>query len=498
MIINKSCRIIKALAAALMAVLVFIQPISASSVGEYARQGAVVGRIMAYSPDTDTYIVYGRMSTLTDQGYRVFETGKFYKIKPNTRGAAETLPEYYGQGVKAFGNFELLRAAANQEVLLVSDVAPYDPKTDEGIIEPAYGEGIGPFEWTGFGIPSLALQGQTMEMTKATSVIDMLAEMETILLQNNRAFTIENGNPAIVDLNNQKTYSVDDIITDIYADPAQPQSYFRSKDQYRKFYRELHGFWQKHFRITDFIEQNKYSLDQASRAVKGSCYIYGLRGKYNNMLEDMPAIRPDSDKFMSIIERQPEQEFTEWASPAVFYGKIENPVAVNSLNDIIISWGEEGPEKLRLKWEEEYIGPYFPESRSLIGAIVEAAQNGHLNADNKYKQSEKWPIGWSTDDDKNAPCPIPPRINTVDYPDMTAWISGTRVLVYLIHVSPPGGEPYSYIEYLTQGKLDVNNPPPYTTIRLIGHYIAAEHIISKPAYNFMLTLLRELALKGGV
>ena len=48
-----------------------------SSSGLQSRQAAIVGKVICQSDITEQYIVYGRLSLVTSQGFRVYEAGKF-------------------------------------------------------------------------------------------------------------------------------------------------------------------------------------------------------------------------------------------------------------------------------------------------------------------------------------------------------------------------------------------------------------------------------------
>lgn len=459
-------------------------------VGEYAAKGAIVGKNLRYDVTSGTFLVYGRMSsfTQTDQGssYKVFETGKFFRVKPMTNQALEDLNNRIDQGIKAFGPYQMTHDGSNQEMLLAYEVFDYDPSSDAGIIEPAYGEEAGYWDWTGFGVSTLAYKGQMFEMKKPTTVVDNLAKLEPLLLINGRVFDINGGTPVILDESTGERFTVQDVMNALTTDPAQvaagnverpkfiPASW--SEKQYREWLKTLQEFWKKTFIEIDYLEWDQQALMESIQSVGGNYFVNGLRGKKNTCLKSVPAIRPDIDKFMKVIEAQQEQPFVKWASPAVLYGYINGVVPT------------------------EYLGPYFPSIETFIDAIGEASKKGQLipqggEDKDQYKQSERWQIGW---DSKESLCKICPPTMTKEYNKMTAWISGTRVLVYLITVYPPNGDPYSYFEHVTSGKLDEQNPPPYTTIEYIGKYIAVDYIISKPAHDFMLSVVREVAKINGI
>ena len=103
-----------------------------SSSGLQSRQAAIVGKVICKSDITEQYIVYGRLSLVTSQGFRVYEAGKFFYVTPTDQDSKRFIEQRIGQGVKAFGQLELMRGAINSEILYSNRIIEYKPEDDLG------------------------------------------------------------------------------------------------------------------------------------------------------------------------------------------------------------------------------------------------------------------------------------------------------------------------------------------------------------------------------
>lgn len=471
-----------------------------SSFGIQSRQAAVVGKVIGESDVTGYYIVYGRLSLVTSQGYRVYETGKFFYVSPTTKDSKEFIKQRVGQGIKAFGQLELVRSSVNSEVLYTNQIIPYKPEDDYGVMEPAYGA-AGPHEWIGFGVAQDQYRVSGIKVEKSTDVINTLAGFTELLLQGGRTILTDNrsGEAVFYEPKTKKVFEIKDIVSALTGTKTEFTP--NKKD----FLAPIRNFWQKYIKQNWLMERSKQAYAEMSRALKGYVFILGQLGKANNLMESVPVMRPDIDKFMTYIESRSGQGFSKWASPAVFYGRISG--TPDRYTYLLITPKEVIPEN---PWEEiEYINPtftgtYYAEDNPnlLVEHIAEIKNNNipQVNSDDPsehYRDIEKWPIGYQ------GPGSLYRGFiaeQYAHYAGQNIWMTGTRVLVYKIVSCNKDGcsVSYEHVEYGNMQEGTFGSGDNTTTVTLVGHYIKPEHIITKPQYNLLLDLIKELIFKGGV
>lgn len=472
------------------------------SSGLQSRQAAIVGKVICESDITEQYIVYGRLSLVTPQGFRVYETGKFFYVTPTDKDSKQFMKRRIGQGVKAFGQLELVRGAINSEILYSNRIIEYKPEDDLGVMEPAYGA-AGPHKWIGFGVAQDQYRTSTIRMDKSTDVIEALTEFTTPLLQGGRTIRTENKGSefeaALYEPKTKKVFELEDVVSALIGTKSE------FTPEKKDFLAPIRTFWQANIKQSWLIEKGQSAHAEMSRALRGYIFITGQSGKVNNLIEGVPVLRPDIDKFMSYIESKRGEGFSKWASPAVFYGKISG--TPDRYTYLLATPKEVIPDD---PWEEieylnpTYTGPYFAESDpgSLVEYIVEIKNNNipQIDSDDPseyYRDIEKWPIGNQSRESLY-------RGFTADqyahYAGQNVWMTGSRVLVYkIVSCSKEGcSTSYSHIEYGDMEEGTFTNGENTTTVTLVGHYIKPEHIITKPQYNLLLDLIKELVFKGGV
>ncbi len=264
-------------------------PWGSSSLGKIHRKAAVVGKVIAHSSETDSYVVYGRLSMDSGQGYRVYERRKFYRVYPRCGGTDTALSSNIGSGLKVFGTYELCTGTGNEEKLLADEASPYDPATDIRVgEEPAYGPGVGPYDWVGFGVPVITTKAFDITVNRSSDVVNTLAQMYDAVDFKTQNAGKENAGQIFKTLN--------------------PESI-----------KQLRQVWQQ-YKISWFIEKDLETLNQMRRAVGGSTYFFGLHGGTTDYIEQVPLLRPQVDSFMEAVENAGQGHFEEWACPAVFYG----------------------------------------------------------------------------------------------------------------------------------------------------------------------------------
>lgn len=467
-----------------------------------SRQGAIVGKVIGKSDITDQYIIYGRMSLLSPDGYRVYKTGKFFYIDPRTEEREKFVEERIGKGIKAFGMLEGVRQTVNMEVLYADSIIEYKPEDDAGVMEPAYGPKSGPFKWIGFGVAQKQYKVDNINFIKSTDVVNMIAHLMTPVLQNGRFLRSElkgrDYETNIYELETKKDFKLEEVVKALTTDrsPDNPLPFLPENNP--KFKQPIRLFWQTTFDQAWLLERNFTAYDQMSKSLRGFVFVLGQKGKANNLLEEVTVIRPDIDDFMKYIEDQlGDASFSEWASPAVFYGMIDG-----SPNREVFSCPTPRPIPGTMRYETpDYIGPYYPEDEpdKFIGAIVEVKEGRipKVNSDDPaahYRDIERWPIGYQGE---GSLFPGLTPWQYQQYSGQYVWMTGTRILVYEVTICGEDGCT-THIEHIEYGKLETENLPEGTTVTLIGYYIKPDHIIIKPQYNYMLNLIRELFFKGGV
>lgn len=464
----------------LLMTVFFIQPAHASG-GFQSSQAAVVGKVICQSDITEQFIIYGRLSMATSDGYKVYQTGKFFYVQPTDKISRDYLSQKINQGVKAFGTLEMVRGTS--EILYSNTINPYSPEDDKGLIEPAFGT-TGPFKWLGFGVAQDQYKTTTINLNKSTNAINTLVHFADLLP---RTIKTDSKETAFYNPITKKSFRLDEATTALCGikNDFTPDS--------PAFLAPIRNFWQANFKQSYLIEQSQKAYAQMSRAHGGFVYITGLSGRANNLMQSVPAIRPDMDKFMNLVESQSPVEFTDWATPAVFYGRISG--TPNNESYLLTT-----PRPPQIPEDEEiefitptYTGPYYSEDKpeSLIKAI-----------ETNQAISEAWPIGWQG---QGTLYPGFTPHQYAQYEGQYVWMTGTRVLVYEIitcTTNKDGEEECSTsISHVQNGNMKegtFSHGNSTTTVTLIGHYINPDHIITKQQYNYLLNLIRELIFKGGI
>ena len=490
-----------ALLIALILTLVVCQPAFASSMGDYSRTGAFVGKVITYDQQKDKYIVFGRLSLLTENGYRVYETGKFYSVCPDTKSADKLLKENIGKGIKAFGIFEAVKQTTNQETLVAKKVEKYDPSMDSGVLEPAYGPEIGPEPWIGFGVPISGGTARMMTIQNPWDFVWMAESFKRLLPNNNLILQMENKkHPETLVKNTitKETYKPEKLAELLTSEIIKTSNSQTGNTTFKKPYRQ---FWQNTFKEIYLMEKDNKAYHDILRSIKGWTFIETQKGRLNHLVEKVPVIRPEMDIFMDTVEqslKRTPDEFSKWAAPALFYGSIQ-PQYKWELD-------EDG------KWHKIYIGstytgPYYSESEQLIDTITHANKNKILPSTDNNK-IEHWKIGWEGAGGSIEGITEETALIAQIHPN---WMIGTRVLVYRITFIPNDPEAessttYEHIEYGNMKEGTFRSAGGTTIITCIGHYIKPwieqptqkiSSILSKPEYNYLLTTLRDVSLKGG-
>lgn len=417
-------------------------PWGQSSLGQLYRIAAIVGQIISYNQENDSYVVFGRLSVDDGTGYQIFEKRKFYRVYPKWGGTDTELAKMIGQGVKIFGSFECAVGVGNEEKLFAEKVTPYDPNTDiQAGMEPAFGAGIGPKAWIGYGVPVLTSKVVQMEVTKSSDVINQIVELKDILA------VPSNG---IIDA---KKYC-----RDLFNANA-------SSDRQERI-KQARNSWQKTWSPRWFLDKDLKTNSEMQRAVQGTAFIYGQSGGTNGYIDKVPVIRPDVDKFMEAIEKDFRVGFEEWAAPSVFYG------LVSKIPDELVDDNKKPKDFTKMNFTGVYYSDNNP--KAMVDAIAAAGQ-GH-----SVKTKETWRI-------ERVPVK---RITELD--NKQCWISGQRVLVYLHTYTDSKGKNHSELVEVNDGRID---DPDYS---LVDYYIIPNKIITKTDYNFMVSLIREIAMQGGM
>ena len=471
-----------------------------ASSGLQSRQAAIVGKVICKSDITEQYIVYGRLSLVTSQGFRVYEAGKFFYVTPTDQDSKRFIEQRIGQGVKAFGQLELMRGAINSEILYSNRIIEYKPEDDLGVMEPAYGA-IGPHKWIGFGVAQDQYRVSSIKLDKSTDAIKTLVNFTTPLLQEGRTIRTEHkggeAKAVFYEPKTKKVFELEDVVSALIGTKSE------FTPEKKDFLAPIRTFWQANIKQSWLIEKGQAAHAEMSRALRGYIFITGQSGKVNNLMEGVPVLRPDIDKFMSYIESKRGEGFSKWASPAVFYGKISGKP---SKYTYLLTT----PVEVESKYKDisyinpTYTGPYFAENNpeSLVEHIVEIKNDNILEIKSKdpsqnYRDIEIWPIGYPGEGSLYKGFTADQYAH---YAGQNVWMTGSRVLVYKIVSCDEEGcsTSYSHIEYGDMEEGTFTNGKNTTTVTLVGHYIKPEHIITKPQYNLLLDLIKELVFKGGV
>lgn len=335
------------------------------ALGSVNNQAAVVGKVMYYDQSSDTFTVYGRRSVLTNKGWQIVETQKFYHVLTNKTNVHGQLKARLGKGVKVFGIFQTVQGTREQN-LIAEKVTIYDPETDRVVGQAAaYGPAEGPFDWTGFGVSVYATQLAKADIEKVTDFVNLLAELRDV---------VHGGNGE---------ESENEILPDKEL-PWLMEIRFGNKSP-----DERHGriatWWRNKIQLQWLLEKDLQTLNECLNAVGGSAFYTGKLGKDTGLIETVPVNRRQIDNFMNNY-RSSGGTILE-TTKGVFFAEV-SAVTQNREKKLYAN------------------GPFFKTVPDLINGLKNLS--GH---------SESWRLeGWE-----------PSRAKVIE--GKQCWISGTKVLV---------------------------------------------------------------------
>lgn len=462
----------------------------------YFEQAAVVGKIIACDEDSGEYIVYGRLSTC--EGYngiwRVFQTGRFYEVIPLNQQIKSLLPGYIGQGVKLFGSMET--GKEGRCVLLARDLVSYEPGTDiQAGVLPAWTEGREPDQdWTGFGIQTGIYTGCLIDFNLTTELVECLVPVKQALEGEGLRLVADSVNPEAVvikDAENGSQWDEQDVARlwaqypqgETGAEPVPNSSGHNLKR--RRWLSALRSAYP--FNRVDYLISDDSGINESARAVGGYCWLYVMKGANNSYLLAIPIIRRDLDAFMSLMEDAGQgsidEEFSEWAVPALFYGQVtpqyETLTDAGGISSTVYNCAV-------------FKGYYYAsdEPRLFIEKIQAAA--GGLDSEPGQElpgSCETWRLEGI--DEQEAL-----NLNAQKY----VWLSGFRCLDYIY--SPPDGSASRLVTITRGSHRDESD------YALVDHYIMMKRqdcqgrslpsALGRPEFDFILNCLRDITDLGGI
>lgn len=345
--------------------LLTLCPDQSFALGTVNNQAAVVGKMMYHDQSTDTFTVYGRRSVLTNKGWQIVETQKFYHILTNKENIHHQLKTRLGAGVKVFGIFQTVQGTREQN-MIAEKVAFYDPQTDRTAGHAAaYGPVEGPFEWTGFGVSVYATQLAKADIEKVTDFVNLLADLRDVVHRGN----------------GEK--SKHEILPDKEL-PWLMEVHLSNKPSDER-YKIITTWWRNKIQLQWLLEKDLKTLNECRSAVGGLAFYTGKLGKDTGLIETVPVTRRQIDNFMSkhnssggtILETK----------QGVFFAEVSSVI-------------QNREKKLYAN------GPFFKTVPELISGMKSLSGN-----------SENWRLeGWE-----------PSRADVLE--GKQCWLSGTKVLV---------------------------------------------------------------------
>lgn len=334
------------------------------------RDAAVVGKVVSYDQTINAFVIYGRLSVSDGRKWKVVETRKFYRIFPKYDHITSELKARMGAGAKAFGTFQSI-PGSREDHLLVIRVDPYNPQGDPPVgLQPAYGPGIGPDPWIGFGVAVLSQHLMEFNVDNVKDFVNCLASLRDAIMDCDGERSGDEMNLGM----DMKTF-VSRLLT-----PSNPED--------RALWKRVAAAWQSHYNSKWCTEKDANALAECWKAVGGSAFFVGQKGWANNLIESVPVTRPDIDKFMS-NPRGNGDDVEE--GPAVFFASVS--AVRDRYGNITALYAS---------------GPFFTSPSALVDGIKSGTA----------EHSGTWRIeGWNRN-----------RAEVLD--GKKCWLSGSRVLVY--------------------------------------------------------------------
>lgn len=334
------------------------------------RDAAVVGKVLSYDQSSNAFVLYGRLSVSDGKRWTIVETRKFYRVFTTSLETADQLKARMGKGAKAFGAFQSI-AESREDHLLAKRIDPYDPGTDPAVgLQPAYGPGIGPDPWVGFGVAVLTQHFMEFNVDTVKDFVNCLVGLRD----------------AALGCDGEK--SGDEMRLGADVKTFASRLFAPSNAGERALRQRVAAAWQSRYNSKWCTEKDANALAECWKATGGSAFFVGQKGRSNNLIESVPVNRPDIDKFMS--------------SPGGGEDEIEDGSAVFLAS---VSADRDNHGNITALYAS---GPFFTTPSALVSGI----KNGSA------EHSGAWRVeGW----DRN-------RAGALD--GKKCWLSGERVLVY--------------------------------------------------------------------
>lgn len=224
------------------------------------NQAAIIGQVISYDAGDNSFVVFGRMSAKVGGKWQIVETRKFYRIYPSLSRVTKALDKHMNDGIKVYGAFQVASTSEEEQLLNANRTADYNPEKDAS---PAYGPGVGPFPYIGFGVAVRSQKYSTFEITGVNSFVTNLAVLRDTLLGTD----------------GEKTkLTLDGGASEIIADKSVWRSLYGSK-------------W--------YTVKNATARTEGQAAAGGTAFFVGLKGGSNGFVSSVPVLRPDIDNFMA-------------------------------------------------------------------------------------------------------------------------------------------------------------------------------------------------------
>lgn len=467
-------------------------PIFEQGGGSFMRsfeKAAVVGKIIEWNTENQSYIVYGRLSADAGTGYKVYHSGMFFVAETSNTIAKEEIERLIseGKGVKLFGRY--VSSFDTDPVMYFSKVEEYKPELDAGVgLKPAY-SATEPIDWVGFGIHRYVNNSKLTSFDSTKDFVNSLYPFTQSLKANvgaNREIIEKEGQYYLTDSDSSSfLYTPKDIRqvlkADVYRDETPkvvPRLGNKRTDDHRLYLNQIKS--KNPLKDIYYLLSTSNLNSKSLNSVGGTVFVKTLKGQSNHYLKSIPVTRPDIDRFVTVLENKKSSGFSEWADNGLFYGKVE-PVYITI----------EVAGKLKEVFSHvEFTGSYFPSKHidSFLDTIegyskevLEQTPYKYPDKDekDKFRNKETWVI-------ENMSEETALSLEKAGY----AWLNAARYLTYRLPCHCGSEDCPGYYDVT----VDYGNMKDDPEASLIERYMTYDKAITKAELNFTLSVFREMTI----
>ncbi|MGB9662433.1 MAG: hypothetical protein ACPL5F_10555, partial [Moorellaceae bacterium] len=233
----------------------------------YYRHATLQGRVITYDTERDLFILFGSYEVDEGDGWRVVNSSKFHRVRPESGDVRRFLLGRLEQGTRVFGSYEAW-TGQQEEVFGATDVEPVDQAPECPV-------------WYAFGKTLRPERIAKFNLFTANDFVQVLAGLKDALAAGG------------FDLPPGRRLTAEEVAT-LKARIENPTS-----EADRTLVRNVRSWWENNWNLKWAVEKNLRAYNELAASVGGSTFYVGRLGVSNCYIMSAPVGRKDIDAFMA-------------------------------------------------------------------------------------------------------------------------------------------------------------------------------------------------------